>query len=90
MIAILIVAVFAAAALGSVLVIADSAVRGRNAFRQLHGRLAQFEAPAQVSIRFEEFGARPALPVLRQRALNAARPARRPVRSPLPSLHAAA
>ena len=89
---ILLVAVFAAV-LGSVLVIADSAVRGRNAFRALRAQPASGGVQVPVSIRFEDFVARPALPALRQRTAKA-RQARRPVRTPLsspsPSLHAAA
>lgn len=90
MLAILLAVVFAAAALGGALVLADSAVRGRNAFRQLRGGPAWLDTGMGISVRFEDFGARPASPVLRQRAFSPARPVRRPVRSPARSLHAAA
>ena len=90
MIVILLVAVFAAAVLGSALVLADSAVRGRNAFRRLRGELARLDSDRRVTVRFEHVCARPALPALRPRGLSPARPARRPARSPAPSLPAAA
>ena len=86
---ILLIAAFAVA-LGSVLVIADSAVRGRNAFRTLRAQPAQDGVQVPVSLSFEDFGVRPALPALRQRNGVTARQARRAVRPSLPSLHAAA
>lgn len=90
MIAILLVALFAATAFGSAIVLADSAVRGRNAFRQLRGQLARLEHTPQVRVALIQFDSRRAFPVLRQRCVSAARPVRRPARSLALSLHAAA
>lgn len=90
MIAILLVALFAVATLGSVWVLADSAVRGRNAFRQLRGVLAGAEGPRRTSVRFEDFVRLPALPALRQRGFTAGRQARPKAASPARTLPAAA
>ena len=90
MIAILIVVVSAALAIGSALVIADSVVRGRNAFRQLHAQPADCGVTVPVFISFEDWAARPALPALRPRGSATARQARRPAKSLAPTLHAAA
>lgn len=88
MIAILLLALFTA--VGSVLVIADGAVRGRHAFRQLHGTSRERAVQLPVSIRFEDLGARSGVPAPRQRNAATARLARHPVRWPVPSLRAAA
>lgn len=90
MFAILLAALFVAAALGCAAVLADSAVRGRNAFRQLRGQLTRLEAAPQIRVTFAEPVRGAALPALRSRALSAGRPARRPARSPVRSLPAAA
>ena len=90
MIAVLLVALFAVAALGGVAVLADSAVRGRNAFRQLRGQLARLEGEPRIGVAFIECQPEPALPALRSRAVSAPRQARRPVRTPAPIRHAAA
>lgn len=90
MLAILLVALFAATAMASVAVLTDSAVRGRNAFRQLHAQLARLEAQPRVTIRFADAALYPELPMLRSRAVSAARQTRRPARSPAQSPRAAA
>jgi hypothetical protein len=90
MLAIFLVALFAAAALGSAAVLTDSAVRGRNAFRLLHAQLARLESEPRVTIRFADFARQPEFPMLRTRAISPARQTRHPVRSRAPSPRAAA
>jgi hypothetical protein len=91
MIAILLAALLAAATFGSALVLADSAVRGRNAFRLLRGQQsAGLEGDRRLTVRFVDLAARPALPALRPRGFSPARPVRRPAPSLAPSLPAAA
>jgi hypothetical protein len=87
---ILLVALFVTAALCSAAVLADSAARGRNAFRQLRGQLARLDVNPRVTVRFVDFARAPALPALRGRIVSGGRQARRPARSRAPSLHAAA
>ena len=90
MFAMLLAALFVAAAIGSAVMLVDSAVRGRNAFRQLRGQLARLETAPRIRVTFAEPVREAGLPALRSRALSAPRPARRPVRSPARSLPAAA
>ncbi len=90
MIAILLVALFALASLGSAWVLADSAVRGRNAFRRLRGAYARADGTRRTSIRFEDFARMPALPALRQRGFTAGRQARPKAALPARTLPAAA
>ena len=88
--AILLIALCAAAAIGSAAVLADSAVRGRNAFRQLRGQLARLENAPRISVGFSGGMSEPALPALRARTVSAPRRALRPAGSRAPTQHAAA
>lgn len=88
MIAVAITALFAVAAVASLAVLADCAVRGRNAFVQLRGQLARLESEPRIGVTVVQPLAG-ALPALRRFAMPT-RPACRRARSRVPSLHAAA
>jgi len=91
MIAVVLFALFAATAVASGFVIADSAARGRNAFRQLRGDLARLDREQRITRIVEEGVLRRPMPALRRPAMaTPARSSRRSVRSPVPTLHAAA
>ena len=90
MVAILLAALFAAVAAGSIGVLADSAVRGRNTFRQLRGQLARLETAPRIRVIIVEPFAEAPLPALRSRGVSGQRQARRPAASRARSLPAAA
>lgn len=79
MIAILLVALFAAVAIASATTLADAAVRGRNAFRLLRGDLARANEQPRVTVRFEGEDQWQPLPALRPISVRGARGARRVV-----------
>lgn len=90
MFALLVIALFAAAALCGIVVLADSAVRSRNAFRQLHGQLARLDGTPRISVNIVPPLLGDALPALRVRAVSAPRQVRRRAPSRAPIRHAAA
>jgi hypothetical protein len=79
MIATLLVALFAAVAVTSVITLADAAVRGRNAFRLLRMDSAQVDGERRVTVRFEGEDMWQPLPALRPLSVRGARGSRRVV-----------
>ncbi len=81
MIAILLVALFAAVAVASALTLADAAVRGRTAVRQVRGELARCEAIRMITVTFEDFSGSaadgPRMPALRPACVSASRSSQR-------------
>lgn len=76
MTAILLALLFAVVAVASMLTLADCAVRGRNAFRQVRLELARSDAVRIITVTMDGAeGAR--MPALRPAALSAGRPSQR-------------
>lgn len=89
MTAFLLVALFAAVAIASVLTLADAAVRGRTAVRLVRGELARSDERRAVSVTMEGVEG-PRMPALRPATLSAGRSSqRRTVRASAPRRAAA-
>lgn len=78
MLAILLVALFAAIAVASAVTLADAAVRGRNAVRLLRGELRRAGSVRRVTVSFDREPAVLPLPPLRSLAISARRRVSRP------------
>ncbi len=84
MLAILLFALFSAAALASALALADAGVRGRNAFRLLRDDLARHDSRRHVTVTIVANNG-PRMPVLRWASLSAGRLSRRTARVAAPT-----
>jgi len=65
MFATFLIALLATATVASTFVIADAAVRGRNAFRLLRGDIARLQAPRRVRVTFVDAVVETRIPALR-------------------------
>jgi uncharacterized membrane protein YecN with MAPEG domain len=81
MLAIMLVSLFAAIAVASVVTLADGVVRGRNAVRLLRGDLARIDAVRRVTVSYECEPELLPLPPLRSLAISARRRVVRPARA---------